>query len=158
MAQFDLKNAVIKIKDGGTEELEVIVGDGNLTYDEKKAREYVMNRGKIYTVRDGDEEPLEVSLDILWEFLKASSGEPPTIEDALKNRGEASTWVSTSTDPCEPYCVDIEITYSPNCTGVENEVILLKYFRYENLNHDLKAGTVSTSGKCNVVEATVTRS
>lgn len=139
------------------QELEVKIGEGNLTYSEKKARQYTLDRGRLDTVRNADEEPVDVSLDATWEWLRASTGDTPTIEDALKKRGEASAWTSSSSDPCEPYAVDIEIHYVPECGSEETEVILLEDFRYESLDHDLSAGTISVSGKCNVVEATVSR-
>lgn len=157
-AQFDLKNATIYIKDGGSEVLEVKIGEGNLTYSEKKARVYYRDRGKLDTVRDGDEEPVDVSLSFTWEFLKAATGDAaPTIEDALKKRGLAASWVSSDDDACNPYSVDIEIKYNPPCAAIKNEVYLLSDFRYEQLDHDTKAGTVSVTGKCNITEATVTR-
>jgi len=160
MAQIDFKKATVKIKDGTTptpNELTVVIGEGNLTYTERVNREYTLDRGVIYGVRDGDEEPMDVSLEFLWEFLTASTGETPTIEDAFKNRGEASAWVTSGDDPCEPFAVDIEVVYTPDCPGVENETIVLPEFRYEELEHDFDAGSVSVSGKCNAKEATVSR-
>jgi hypothetical protein len=160
MAQFDLKNAVLKIKDGTTptaNELTIVVGEGNLSYTERVNREYINNRGVIHGVRDGDEEPLDVSLEFMWEFLRANGADPPTVEDALKKRGNASSWATSGTDVCEPYCVDIEIVYTPVCAGVDAETILLNEFRYEELEHDLRGGTVSVTGKCKIKEATVSR-
>ena len=158
---IDLKNCTIKIKDGTTPtplEVTVRVGEGTLSYTEKFNREYKKDRGKLYQVRNGDEEPVDVKMDFLWEFLKASSGGTATIEDALKQRGGASAWVSTDSDTCAPYSVDLEITHTPVCESEDVETILLSDFRVEQLDHDPKAGTVSCTGKCNVKEATVTRS
>ncbi len=118
---------------------------------------YTKDRGKLSDVKLGDEEPMEVKLDFTWVFLKADSGATPTIEDVLKQRGEASSWVSSSSDLCEPYAVDLEIVYTPPCSGVDPEVYLLPDFRYEDLSHDFKQGQVSVSGKCNSKEATITR-
>lgn len=137
--------------------LYVKIGEGNLTWTEKKARQYYKDRGILDTVRNGDQDPVEVKLDATWEFLKASSGNTPTVEDAFKNRGEASNWVTSANDVCEPFAVDIEIEYSPPC-GVQREIITLGDFRYEDAAHDLKAGTLSFSGKCNVTEASIVRS
>jgi hypothetical protein len=89
--------------------------------------------------------------------LRASTGQFPTIEDVLKQRGEASDWTSSSADECEPYAVDIEIEYDPPCGGEEKEIILLQDFRHEQLDHDLRQATVSVTGKCNVKEASITR-
>lgn len=138
--------------------IEVKIGDGNLTYSEKRNFKYVKNKGNLDTVREEDKEPVEIKMDATWEFIKADSGDPPTIEDALKKRGNASTWITSAADTCEPYAVDIIIVYDPPCSGEDDETITLSDFRYETFEHDLKAGTFSISGKCNVVEATVARS
>lgn len=157
MAQIDLKNATLKLKDGGSEELEVKIGEGNLTWTEKVNRIYTKDRGVLNDVRDGDEEPVEVSIDFIWEFLKADTGNPPSPIDVLKQRGEASAWVSTDTDPCRPFAVDIEVLYDPPCGGELNEKIVLEDFRYEQLQYDLRNASVAVSGKCNVTQATITR-
>lgn len=157
MPQFDLKNAVIKLKDGSTNALTVKLGEGTLRYTEHKNRQYYRDRGKLSDVRDGDEEPVDVSLDFTWEYITGDSD--TTVEDALKKRNHASAWVSSDTgDPCQPFAVDIEITYTPICFSAKIETITLSNFRYEQLDHDAKAGTISITGKCNVTEANVERS
>ncbi len=231
MAQVDLKLATIKIKGGGAgEEIEVKVGEGNLSYTENRAVEYTLDKGSLSDVKLGDEAPLDVSLDATWEsitgietngdvtldstpaaieattavlvddaatpvavgskFLNGAlthrvtastatgiTFEPAldtaitasgtiqfidtviTIEDALKRRQGASTWTSTDTDACNPYCVDLEITLDFPCnTGAgQDETVLLKTFRYESIAHDLSAGTLAITGKCNVTEADAVR-
>jgi len=119
---------------------------------------YTKDRGRLDTVKLGDEEPVEVKLDFTWVFLKADTGETPSIEDVLKQRGEASDWVSSSDDLCEPYAIDIVIVYTPPCDDVDKEIYRLQDFRYEDLGHDIKQGQVSVSGKCNITEPSVTRS
>lgn len=138
-------------------QLEVTIGDGNLTYDEKRTIKYIRDRGNLDTVREDQDEPMDVSIDATWEFLRAVSGDPPTIEDALKNRGEASDWISSSADLCEPYAVDLEVEYEPPCAGEDREIITLTDFRWESFSHDLKQGTLAVKGKCNVKEASVSR-
>lgn len=81
----------------------------------------------------------------------------PTIEDALKQLGSAANWISTSDDPCVPYCVDIEIENDPACSGVEKEMILVSQFRHEEINHDLRGTVITVSGKANVVGAVPSR-
>lgn len=146
----------------GPRQISVKLGDGNLTYSETKNREYILDRGEIDEVRDGDEAPVEVSLNAQWQFITGHSSDPgggqPTIEDVLKKRGLASSWISSDqVDPCRPYAVDIEIVYEPICDTVQGEYILLDDFRYEKLDHDARAGSIATSGKCNILEATATR-
>jgi len=138
--------------------LEVNIGEGNLTYSEKREMLYELNRGALDSVREGDEQPVEVSMDFVWEFITAIAGAAtPTIEDALKQRGVALDWESSSADPCEPYAVDLEVEYVPPCGGVQRELITLPDFRYESLDHNFTDAQVSAQGKCNVVEATVVR-
>ena len=138
--------------------LYVKIGTGTLTYNERRKMEYVLDRGRIDTVRQGDEQPMEIRLDFMWEFLRAVGGSGvPTIEDALKKRGEAAGWVSSSADKCQPYAVDLVIEYDPPCVGVESELIVLPEFRWESLNHDPKAGMVNITGQCNSQTATISR-
>lgn len=142
----------------GGRKLEVKVGDGTFNYNEAQAREYLLNRGSLDTVRDGDDTPMEVSFEFVWEYITAVTGSAvPTLEDVLKQRGEASTWLTTSDDACEPYCVDLEIHYDPGCGGENTETIICPYFRHESLDHNLKDSQISCSGKCNATEALATR-
>lgn len=138
--------------------VEAKLGEGNLTYNEQREMEYRLDRGTLDTVREGDDQPMEVSLDFVWEFLRASTGDTPTLEDALKQRGEASAWISSDTaDPCAPYAVDIEIEHDPGCGAEQREFILLPDFRWESLDHNASDAQVSMSGRCNAKEAVISR-
>lgn len=137
-------------------QLKVRIGEGNISWTEKRPIVYVKDRGLLDTVRRGDEEPLEVKLDATWVFLTSASGEPVTIEEALKKIGAASNWISSSSDPCEPYAVNVIVIYTPPC-AVEPETYTLSDFRYEDLGHDLKQGQIACTGKCNVVACVSTR-
>jgi len=163
MAQFDLKNAMIRLVDGTPStpnKLDIKVGDGTVTFDETVVREYVLDRGLLSTVRNGDQAPMDVRLDLMWEFLKAHTTGATSItpEDALKRRNGAAAWVSSDSDSCAPFALDIEIWYDPQCSTDMIEQIILPDFRYESLAHDAKGGTIQCSGKCNATEATITRS
>ena len=148
-------NAVITVL---PHQLEVKIGEGNLTWTEKKNMIYTKDRGKLSTVREGDEEPVEVKLEFIWEFLRGIGTSPiPTISDALKKRGAASVWVSSAADLCEPYAVKLEVLHTPPCGGIQKELVVITDFRYEELSHDLRQAQVSAYGKANVKEATVTR-
>jgi len=162
MAQIDLKQATVTIKDGDGNSLEIRIGEGNLTYTEAKNMEYKLNRGVLDEVREGDEIPMAVTFDFIWDYLKgpssaSGSGGTPTIEDALKQRGGAAAWISSDADTCRPYAVDLVILYIPDCATGDQEEITLPDFRYESLAHDLSAGTVAASGNCNATEVIDTR-
>jgi hypothetical protein len=132
----------------------VKVGDGNLTYSEKRNLNYIRDRGYLDTVRRGDDEAMDIALDFTWEFLRSASGEPASVEEALKQIGNASDWVSTSVDPCESYAVDIVMLNIPPC-GNDAESITLPEFRWNSLGHDMRAGRVAIRGTCNRLQAEV---
>ena len=139
--------------------LKLKIGEGNVTFEEKRNIEYVREKRQVSLgfVKTGDDEPMDVSIDLIWEYLSSTMSDPPTPEEALNNTGGASAWVTSGADPCEPYSVDVEIVYTPPCPGVEGEVILLKEYRWESISHDSKAGTMSTKGKCKILLAENTR-
>lgn len=163
--QIDLKNVQFFMLDGTSptpNKVELIIGEGNLTYQEFNEMEYKKNRGKLANVRKGDEKPVEVSMDFRWDKLKSDSGAgTPTPKEILTQTGLASTWVTAGPDPCEPYAIILQILNTPICasgTGAESEkeLITIGPFRPESFNHDPKTGQVQCSGKANVTAATVT--
>ena len=162
-AQIDLKDATITLQDGSPTpvELEIKIGEGNLTWSERRNIEYNLDRGNLDEVREGDQIPVEVRMDLVWEYLTGgtATGAIGTPEDFLKKRGVYATNISTDSDLCRPYAVAIQLEYEPDCTSVTNEKerIILTDFRWETLDHDLRAGTLSSTGQCNITEATVTR-
>lgn len=138
--------------------LSVKLGDGNLTYTEAKEYEYLRDRGNLDTVKEADEQPVEVNLEFVYEFIKSSSGKDVTPVEAIKQLGQASDWISSSSDQCEPYAIDILLKHCVPCGTDEDEDVLLQDFRWESLDYDLQAATIAVTGKCNVSDATVTRS
>lgn len=161
--QIDLKDAIIRFKDGTTptpNSIEVKIGEGNLTYNESRNIEYTLNRGLLDEVREGDEIPMDVTLDFVWDFIRSSSatGAIPTVEDFLKRLGPAAAFVSTDADTCRPFAIDVEIDHRPDCPTQDKEITTLPDFRYESLAHDLRAGTVAITGRCNATKASIVRS
>lgn len=160
--QIDLKDTEISIQDGTTptpNKLVIRIGEGNLTYTERINRDYILDAGRLDEVRNGDEVPVELRFDLIWDFITAvTSSGVPSPEDALKQRGEASAWVSTDADPCRPYAVAIILDNTPNCVTVDKEVITFTDFRHEQIDHDLRAATLAVNGQCNITEASAVRS
>lgn len=151
-----MDNAVITFL---PQQIEVTIGDGNLTYTENRELEYELDRGELDSVRQGDDQPMEVTLDMVYEFVTTGTSETITPVDALKRKGGAVEWVSSSADACEPYAVDLEVQHEPSCAsaGVEDEITLFPDFRWDSLEFDLREATISATGRCNAVEPTVTR-
>lgn len=156
---IDLKNCTVKIIDGTpVTPLEVIlkIDEGNATFSVKKNREYKKDRGVLDVVRDGDEEPMDLSIDARFSGLIADGAESLTLFEILNQTGGASAWVSTGGE-CEPYCVDVVIEMDSGCAGFEDETFTFPEFRYETMGGDFKAGTMSVSGKCNATVPTGVR-
>lgn len=161
---MDLKNCYIIFRDGTATpvELTVKVGEGNFTYSEKLEREYILDRGTLDSVRNGDEQPMDVSMDFTWDYI-AGTGTTGngTVEDFLKRANGFSANTSTDTATCSTYAIDIRIIHIPECDPGEAslycEVIDLSDFRYEELSHDVSAGSISCTGRCNTTSATPTR-
>ncbi len=159
MASVTLKKATLRIKDGAVSphSLTIKIGDGNLTWSEKRNIEYKLNRGVVDEVREGDDVPMDVRFDAVWSFIKSDTGEAITVEEAIKQVGAASGWTSSDADTCRPYAVNLEFTYDPDCGTTKTEVIVFPDFRWEDVQHDPKTGQISISGKCNATKPTVTR-
>ena len=161
MAQIELRYATIRFQDGGTpqQHINVKVGEGNMTYTETKNREYVLDKGNLDSVRNGDQVPMDVTLDFTWEFITggADTDDVPTVEDVLKQRGGAADWETSSDDACEPYALDLFVNYDPDCSTEEREELTFSDFRYNTLGHDLSAGQIAIAGQCNAEEPTAVR-
>ncbi len=139
-------------------QVEVKIGDGNVTYTENKEYEYELDRGVLDTVREGDEQPMDVTIDFVYEFVTTGTNEAITVVDALKGKGGAAEFVSSSADPCEPYAVDIEIEHDPGaCGGAQKEITTFPDFRHDTLEFDLSEATISATGRCNATEPTIVR-
>jgi len=148
--------------DGGVltfqaQQIEIKVGDGEVKYTEANEYKYDKDRGNLDTVREGDEVPMDVSLNFTFEHVKTGTGEAITPIDAIKGINGASEWVTSSSDPCEPYAVDIEVEHVPPCGSADKETILFPDFRSEKRDYDFKNAAIAVSGKCNATEPSVTR-
>ncbi len=139
------------------QQLEIKIGDGNLTYTERNNYEYRLDRGDLDTVVEGDQAPMEVKIDGVFESITTGTSEDISVMDALKGIGGAAGWFSSASDPCEPYAVDVEVVHTPPCGSKQTETVLFPDFRSETREINYKDATISTTGKCNATEPTVTR-
>jgi hypothetical protein len=139
------------------QQIEIKIGEGNLTYTEAKDYQYLLDRGLLDTVKEGDEQPLEISLEFVYEHVTTGTSEAITPVDALKRKGAAGEWVSSSSDQCEPYSVDIEVEHAAPCGTNQDETTIMPEFRYDSLDFNLQDATIAVAGKCNTTEAIVVR-
>jgi hypothetical protein len=148
--EIDLKNSTIYIRDAGTNFIEIRVGEGNLTYSVGREIAYLDSRGLLDRVREGKEQPCEITFQFIWEHITTHSGEVVSVQDALTQSGAAANWASTSIlDPDAPYSVDIIVLQEDDCQAEE---LYFQQFHWENLAHDLRNSTVDCTGKCNATK------
>ncbi len=58
--------------------IEVKIGEGNRTWTEEKEYEYLRERGDLDTVKEGDEQPVEMSMEFVYEYVKTQCCAEPT--------------------------------------------------------------------------------
>lgn len=158
MRPIDLRDAVITIRDGGSNYVTLVLGEGNLNYSVRRNVEAVDSRGLLDTVREGKQEVVDLNFQFVWTELTASTDDPPTLEDVFYHIGEAADWVSTATDANAPFAVDIRIVLTYPCEDVEDQTIDFTWFSYQELSHSLKDATIDCKGFANMTRPTVTRS
>lgn len=160
MARIDIKKCTFTFSDGtGTPlTIDIVIGEGNLTYTERRDLTYIPDGGVLDDVEEGDEQPLELRVDMSYEYVTSRSGGTATPVDAVKKTGQASAWVSTDTDACRPYCIDLILVHTPSPTGCGDvETTTFPDFRYDNIDYDVRARTINMVGRCNVTDAVVVR-
>ena len=139
------------------QQLDIKIGDGDLKYTENDDFKYDLDRGNLDTVRQGDEKPMDVSLSFVYEHITTGTGEAVAPMDALKRRGGAAEWVSSATDKCEPYAVDLSVIHTPPCGTAQIETTLFPDFRSDKREPSLKDSLIQITGRCNAVEPVVSR-
>lgn len=149
---IDLRHTILFIRERGSGYIAVRIGEGNFTYTEKRNIIFAKARGVMDRVREGNEEGVDAQFQFIWDNIAAHDGSIITVEDALKKLNNAANWVSTSTDPDGPYCVDLILQFDPGCANGE-ENLYFSQFEYENLSHSLKDGSVDCAGTCNYKRA-----
>lgn len=138
--------------------LEIQVGEGEISWSETREFIYDRDRDILDTVRQGQDQPMSVDIAFTFEYLTTGTGETMSPVDALKRTNAASEWVSSSSDLCEPYAVDVVILHCIPCGTNQDQEILLPDFRYETLDYSVNDAAVSVSGQCNATDAIITRS
>jgi hypothetical protein len=137
--------------------LYIQIGEGNVTFTETVERIYDLDRGLLDTVRNGDEQPLELNLEFTYVYVTSETNQVVTPVDALKQLADAAEWVSSDTDQCAPYAVNIELRHCVPCGTDQDEKLVFTDFRYETLEYDLQEATIAVSGRCNVTDAVASR-
>jgi len=140
-----------------SQRITVKIGEGDLTWTESREMIYDRDRDLLDTVRLGQEQPVSVDLNFTFEYVTTESGQNITPVDALKQIGEATEWVSSSSDLCEPYAIDIYVVHNVPCGTDQDQDFRFQDFRWESLDYSVQDATIAVSGQCNVSNITTTR-
>ncbi len=124
--RIDLKCSTITFKDSGSEkEVTLRVGEGNITWNEPCDYVYELDRGCLDIVRERDQQPLQVSIDMAYEFVKSDD------EDWMSIIKSNQTNISLQ-------CEDGNEIYNYDFDG----------FMWHTMDWDLACATFSISGQC----------
>lgn len=137
--------------------LEIKIGEGDLSWSETRELIYDRDRDRLDTVRLGQEQPVSVDLAFTFEYVTTQSGQAITPADAVKNVGGAVEWISSSSDACEPYAVDIYVVHDVPCGTDHDQDFLFPDFRWESLEYSMQDATIAVTGQCNATEVITTR-
>lgn len=138
-------------------QLTIKIGDGDLSYEETDEYTYDLDRGLLDTVRQADEQPLQVNLNFVLEHVTTGTNETIAPMDALKRRRSATHWVNAADDPCEPYAVDLMVIHTPPCGSQQKEFTLFPDFRSTSRSVQYSDSNIEIQGTCNVTEPVVWR-
>lgn len=139
------------------QQLSIKIGDGDLKYTENPTYQYFNDRGILDTVRLGEDTPMDVDLNFVFEHVTTGTSETIAPMDALKQTGGASEWVSSATDKCEPYSVDLIVEQDPPCGTNQKDIFTFPDFRADKREASFKDANIAITGRCMAVEPIVTR-
>ncbi len=156
---IDLRNCTVKFVDGAVSAhtISLHIDDGNIQWTRKRNIEAKKDRGILSYLKEGEQEPLDVSLECRFDVLTSNSGDEVTPYEFLEKLGGASAYTSTS-PACEPYTIDIFVYNDNVCTGTTlDEIHQFSKFAFTEIGGDYKAGTLSVKGICNSLRPISTR-
>lgn len=128
--------------------LEVKVGEGNIEHTKNKDPQIDLDRGVLDGARSGNEQPMDVSFGIVYDWLRSSTTDVPTADEVLERDGEAADWSNAAADECEPHQVTLKVIDAPDCGSAKAEVIIYPYFLPQTINASVEAASISVTGVC----------
>jgi hypothetical protein len=137
--------------------VEAKIGTGDINHTKNKDPIVDTNRGLLDGARAGTEQPMDVSFEFVYDWLRSSTPNVPTVDEVLEREGAAADWLTAAADPCEPYQVTLKVIDAPDCGSELAEVILYKYFLPQSINPSVDAAAVSVSGICVATKPVVYR-
>jgi hypothetical protein len=74
MGQRSLRDATISVLDGDSQRVTVKIGSGSFAFSEKRTVNHTLNKGQLDITQEGDDSPVDVSFDFVWDKLKPIPG------------------------------------------------------------------------------------
>jgi len=159
----NLTHGLLKIKGGNTTELLTVpIQKGDVRFGVKRPAKVIMNRGKVDSLAQGFEVPMEVRFSVEFEEWTgrtlSAPNNTPSVPDALRQKGNAASWHSVQT--CGPYVVDLIFVLSNPCSsGDQNETLTFPSFHADSVEfaEGEDTDTLEVMGICNALEPTAVR-
>lgn len=137
MSIRNMRDGTIIIQDGSAipKTLTIPVSEGDFSFTDNENTFIIMNRGRIYGRKLGDESTTQISFTAKFEQWSYAAGASTgiSIRDALRGEGGASDWVSTD-DACGPFAVDIIFKIADPCNATNFEVLTFENFHAAQIN------------------------
>ncbi len=139
------------------QQIEIRIGDGDLSWTEAREIIYDLDRDILDDVRLGPEQPLELNAAFVFEWAATGSGEAISPIDAIKRINDAAEWVSSDSDQCRPYSIDVIVDHVVPCGTNDDQRFAFEDFRWDSLEYSIQDAAITLTGRCNRTDALVSR-
>lgn len=139
------------------QQIEIRVGDGDLSWTEAREVLYDLDRDILDDVRLGPEQPLELNAAFVFEWASTGTGETISPIDAIKRINDAEEWVSSDSDQCRPYAIDVIVDHVVPCGTNQDQRFAFEDFRWDSLEYSIQDAAITLTGRCNRTDALVER-
>lgn len=123
----DLQGCTITFRNDKDETVTFRLGEGSLTWTQQREFEYELDRGKLDTVRVADEQPIDVELDMQYDWIQACSDVIDRPIDVIRSSG--------------PEGLDMFVE-------MDDEWYEFRGFHWESMEWSLSEGLLSLTGRC----------
>ncbi len=139
------------------QQIEIRIGDGDLSWTEAREIIYDLDRDILDDVRLGPEQPLELNAAFVFEWASTGTGEAISPIDAIKRINDAEEWVSSDSDQCRPYAIDVVVDHVVPCGTNDDQRFSFEDFRWDSLEYSIQDAAITLTGRCNRTDALVER-
>jgi hypothetical protein len=113
----NLRDGVLRIQDANGEEITVLYSDGDLKWSITDNVQQIYDRGTLLELRKGTEEPITGSFSRKFDQIIAKNNDAaPSVYEAVKGKGSAAYWVST-TNYCGIYTCRLIFELLDECSA-----------------------------------------